>query len=29
MHSFNLKDEEKFDPKKHVERVLGRSARAM
>src|SRR3981189_1805703 len=24
MHSFNLKDEEKFDPNKHVERVLGR-----
>ena len=26
MHSFNLKNEEKFDPKKHVERVLGRVA---
>jgi quercetin dioxygenase-like cupin family protein len=24
MHSFNLKTEQKFDPKKHVERVLGR-----
>ena len=24
MHCFNLKAEEKFDPKKHVERVLGR-----
>ena len=24
MHVFNLKAEEKFDPKKHVERVLGR-----
>src|ERR1051325_1865812 len=24
MHCFNLKKEEKFDPKKHVERVLGR-----
>ena len=24
MHSFNLKKEEKFDPKKHVERVLGK-----
>jgi len=24
MHTFNLKAEEKFDPKKHVERVLGR-----
>ena len=24
MHCFNLKTEEKFDPKKHVERVLGR-----
>ena len=24
MHCFNLKSEEKFDPKKHVERVLGR-----
>ena len=26
MHCFNLKNEEKFDPKKHVERVLGRVA---
>src|SRR5919205_17165 len=26
MHSFNLKSAEKFDPKKHVERVLGRVA---
>ena len=26
MHVFNLKAEEKFDPKKHVERVLGRVA---
>src|SRR4051812_32693575 len=26
MHCFNLKAEEKFDPKKHVERVLGRVA---
>ena len=26
MHAFNLKAEEKFDPKKHVERVLGRVA---
>ena len=26
MHVFNLKKEEKFDPKKHVERVLGRVA---
>ena len=26
MHSFNLKAEQKFDPKKHVERVLGRVA---
>jgi len=26
MHCFNLKSEEKFDPKKHVERVLGRVA---
>src|SRR5205814_10460787 len=26
MHAFNLKSEEKFDPKKHVERVLGRVA---
>src|SRR5438552_15630577 len=26
MHSFNLKTEQKFDPKKHVERVLGRVA---
>src|SRR5438045_5379253 len=26
MHSFNLKNEQKFDPKKHVERVLGRVA---
>jgi quercetin dioxygenase-like cupin family protein len=26
VHSFNLKSEEKFDPKKHVERVLGRVA---
>ncbi len=24
MHAFNLKNEEKFDPQKHVERVLGR-----
>ncbi len=24
MRCFNLKNEEKFDPKKHVERVLGR-----
>ena len=24
MHCFNLKTEEKFDPQKHVERVLGR-----
>src|SRR5271154_1736438 len=24
MHSFNLKNEEQFDPRKHVERVLGR-----
>src|SRR6266478_1359291 len=24
MHSFNLKNEQKFDPKKHVERALGR-----
>src|SRR5262249_37042560 len=26
MHVFNLKAEQKFDPKKHVERVLGRVA---
>src|ERR1041385_6946371 len=26
MQVFNLKQEEKFDPKKHVERVLGRVA---
>ena len=26
MHSFNLKNEQKFDPKKHVEQVLGRVA---
>src|SRR5437763_13663354 len=26
MHCFNLKAEEKLDPKKHVERVLGRLA---
>ena len=26
MHCFNLKNEEKFDPQKHVERVLGRVA---
>ena len=26
MHCFNLKNEEKFDPRKHVERVLGRVA---
>jgi len=26
MHCFNLKNEQQFDPKKHVERVLGRVA---
>jgi hypothetical protein len=28
IHSFNLKSKQKFDPKKHVERLLGRVAEA-